>query len=105
MKVTINVVNAFIDGAFGGNPAGVVLDADALTDQQRLTIAKTVGLSETAFVSASSVADFKLDFLPPAAKSPIAIMPPSPNSVIWHKRNLSAKAGRQKKQLMARAKF
>ncbi|MEH6825398.1 MAG: PhzF family phenazine biosynthesis protein [Motiliproteus sp.] len=66
MKVTINVVNAFIDGAFGGNPAGVVLDADALTDQQRLTIAKTVGLSETAFVSASSVADFKLDFFTPS---------------------------------------
>lgn len=66
MKVTINVVNAFIDGAFGGNPAGVVLDADALTDLQRLTIAQTVGLSETAFVSASSVADFKLDFFTPS---------------------------------------
>jgi PhzF family phenazine biosynthesis protein len=65
MEVTINVVNAFIDGALGGNPAGVVLDADALTDQQRLTIAKAVGLSETAFVSASSVADFKLDFFTP----------------------------------------
>tara|TARA_R110001583_G_scaffold49885_4_gene155954 strand:+ start:2987 stop:3853 length:867 start_codon:yes stop_codon:yes gene_type:complete len=65
MKVTINVVNAFIDGISGGNPAGVVLAADGLDDGQKLAIAKKAGLSETAFVSASSVADFKLDFFTP----------------------------------------
>jgi PhzF family phenazine biosynthesis protein len=66
MKVTVNIVNAFIDGANGGNPAGVVLDADNLSESQKLAIAKEVGLSETAFVSASSVADFKLDFYTPS---------------------------------------
>ncbi|MEH6578442.1 MAG: PhzF family phenazine biosynthesis protein [Amphritea sp.] len=65
MKVKINVVNAFIDGASGGNPAGVVLDADDLSETQKQAIAKQAGLSETAFVSASSVADFKLDFYTP----------------------------------------
>ena len=45
MKVTIKIVNAFVDGANGGNPAGVVLDADNLSLSQRLAIAKEVGLS------------------------------------------------------------
>lgn len=65
MKVTVSVVNAFIDGVKGGNPAGVVVDADNLTSEQKLFVAKKIGLSETAFVSASSVADFKLDFYTP----------------------------------------
>lgn len=65
MKVTIKILNAFIDNDSGGNPVGVVLDADALNNQQKLTIAKKVGLSETAFVSKSTQADFKLDFYTP----------------------------------------
>lgn len=43
---------AFTDDGRGGNPAGVVLDAGALTDAQMLTIAAAVGYSETAFVVA-----------------------------------------------------
>lgn len=62
MRVTVNIINAFGDNADGGNPAGVVLDADTLTDSQKLTIAKKVDLSETAFVSKSLQADYKLDF-------------------------------------------
>jgi len=65
LKVKVNLVNAFIDGAKGGNPAGVVLDADNLSSSQKMTIAQKVGLSETAFVSSSSTADFKLDFYTP----------------------------------------
>jgi PhzF family phenazine biosynthesis protein len=65
MKVQVELVNAFIDGDCGGNAAGVVLDADALTHQQKLAVAQAVGLSETAFVSRSAVADFKLDFYTP----------------------------------------
>jgi len=38
-----------VDGA-GGNPAGVVLDADDLDDASRQRIAAAVGYSETAFV-------------------------------------------------------
>ena len=65
MKVDVAIVNAFIDGETGGNPAGVVLDADQYSNQQKLEIAKQVGLSETAFVSLSNVADIKLEFFTP----------------------------------------
>lgn len=43
---------AFTDGGAGGNPAGVVLEADDLDDATRLAIAAHVGYSETAFVDA-----------------------------------------------------
>jgi PhzF family phenazine biosynthesis protein len=43
--------SAFTDSAEGGNPAGVVLDARGLSDEQMLAIAAEVGYSETAFLS------------------------------------------------------
>ena len=46
MKVSVEIVNAFIDGDSGGNPAGVVLDANPLTAQQKLIVAQKVGLSD-----------------------------------------------------------
>ena len=64
-KVQVQIINAFVADATGGNPAGVVLNADHLSDEEKLQIAAKVGLSETAFVSKSSVADFKLDFFTP----------------------------------------
>lgn len=54
--------------AAGGNPAGVVLDADDLSEAQMLEIAQKVGLSETAFVSRSATEGFKLDFFTPARR-------------------------------------
>ena len=65
MKIDVQVVNAFIDGDKGGNPAGIVLDADHLVNTQKQKIAAAVGLSETAFVSDSTSADFKLEFFTP----------------------------------------
>lgn len=65
MKVKVAIVNAFVDSDGGGNPAGVVIEADHLSEKQKLCVAKKVGLSETAFVSKSSTADFKLDFYTP----------------------------------------
>nr|WP_054536353.1 PhzF family phenazine biosynthesis protein [Herpetosiphon geysericola] len=59
------IVNALIDGARGGNPAGVVFQADGLTIEQKLAVVQQVGLSETAFVSASNVATIKLEFFTP----------------------------------------
>lgn len=64
-KVEVQIVNAFVDHDKGGNPAGVVLNADDFTSEQKLKIAAAVGLSETAFVSQSKVAAFKLDFFTP----------------------------------------
>ncbi|KFI06461.1 PhzF family phenazine biosynthesis protein [Massilia sp. BSC265] len=66
MAHTVNIVNAFVDAAEGGNPAGVVLDADALSSGEKLRIAQLVGLSETAFVSRSHAADIKLEFFTPS---------------------------------------
>ncbi|QUM84047.1 MULTISPECIES: PhzF family phenazine biosynthesis protein [unclassified Moritella] len=51
-------------GDSGGNPAGVVLNADKLSDAQKLKVAQAVGYSETAFVSNDEV-DFEVSFLPP----------------------------------------
>ncbi|MFT3910727.1 MAG: PhzF family phenazine biosynthesis protein [Ferruginibacter sp.] len=70
MKVQVQVINAFsIDGT-GGNPAGVVFDADNLSASQKQEVAAKVGLPETAFVSASKIADFKLDFFTPIKQIP-----------------------------------
>ena len=41
---------AFTQDGTGGNPAGVVLDADGLEDGDRLAVAAQVGYSETAFI-------------------------------------------------------
>ncbi|WP_036178590.1 PhzF family phenazine biosynthesis protein [Marinomonas sp. MED121] len=65
MQIEVAIVNAFVSQGEGGNPAGVVLNADNLSSTQKLNIAKQVGLSETAFVSQSQSADFKLDFFTP----------------------------------------
>ena len=65
MYIEVQIVNAFIDGATGGNPAGVVVDANALTAAQKMKVARQVGLSETAFVSASDTATIKLEFFTP----------------------------------------
>ncbi|WP_282121576.1 PhzF family phenazine biosynthesis protein [Ruegeria atlantica] len=64
-QVTVEIVHGFVDGGAGGNPAGVVLDADELGEQDMQTVAARVGLSETAFVSQSKTEGFKLDFFTP----------------------------------------
>lgn len=66
MQATVHIVNAFIDGTEGGNPAGVVIEADGLSTAEKLAVAAEVGLSETAFVSRSTTgAAFKLEFFTP----------------------------------------
>lgn len=64
-KIEVQIINAFVDNNKGGNPAGVVLNADDLTTDQKLKVAAKIGLSETAFVSKSKTAAFKLDFFTP----------------------------------------
>ena len=66
MKITVPIVNAFVDGDKGGNPAGVLLNAQVYSHEEKLKIAAAVRLSETAFVSPSTKADFKLDFYTPS---------------------------------------
>lgn len=63
--VKIKQVDAFTTRPFGGNPAGVVTDANDLSDEVKQQIAREMNLSETAFVSHSNVADFKVQFFTP----------------------------------------
>ena len=68
MKIDVPIINAFVDDSVGGNPAGVVLNAHRFSNEQKQRIATLVGLSETAFVSPSSLADFKLEFFTPVSQ-------------------------------------
>ena len=65
IQVKVHLIRAFSIAGQGGNLAGVVLGADALTDVQKQSIAKQVGVSETAFVSQSDKADYSLSFFTP----------------------------------------
>mgnify|MGYP002640857696 CR=1 FL=1 len=65
MEIHIYKLTSFPKESHGGNEAGVVLDADLLNDKEMLNIANAVGFSETAFVSKSEVADFKVRFFTP----------------------------------------
>lgn len=68
MQVKVIQVNAFTANSSGGNPAGIVLGADDLTDAQMLKIAKRANFSETAFVSNSSTATRNVKFFTPAGE-------------------------------------
>ncbi|MDF2512367.1 MAG: phenazine biosynthesis protein PhzF family [Herbinix sp.] len=65
MKIKVYTINAFAKTIGGGNPAGVVINADQLTENEMKKIASMLGFSETAFVLKSEVADFKLRFFTP----------------------------------------
>ncbi|MEK6265364.1 MAG: PhzF family phenazine biosynthesis protein [Clostridium sp.] len=67
MKKVIYSVNAFSDIPLGGNPAGVVLDANNLNCNDMLSIAKEINLSETAFVFPlqNNESDYEVRFFTP----------------------------------------
>ena len=67
-KMSVYILNAFAKTKRGGNPAGVVLDADCLVETSMQKTAARIGLSETAFVQKSVAADFKIRFFTPAAE-------------------------------------
>lgn len=65
MKIKVYKLNSFAKAKEGGNAAGVVLNADSLSEKEMAKIAAVLGFSETAFVLQSNVADFKLRFFTP----------------------------------------
>ncbi len=69
MKVSVQLVKAFSKDKNLGNPAGVVHDANMLNDKQMLTIARTLGFSESSFIQKSDKADYKVRFF--AAKQEV----------------------------------
>ncbi|WPC43204.1 PhzF family phenazine biosynthesis protein [Clostridium sp. JS66] len=65
MQIKVYTLNAFAKTDNGGNPAGVVLNADSLSVYDMKKIAEKVGFSETAFIKKSNKADFKINFFTP----------------------------------------
>jgi PhzF family phenazine biosynthesis protein len=62
------LVDAFTEKRLEGNPAGVILDADLLSREEKQKLAREIHASETAFVSRSDVADFKVKFFTPTTE-------------------------------------
>ncbi len=56
-KIQVHQVDAFTREPFTGNPTGVVLNADELSDAQMLAVARELNNAETAFILAADGAD------------------------------------------------
>ena len=61
-------VDVFTTNPFGGNPAGVISEADALSSEIMLAIAGEMNLSETTFVTLPSTDEalFRIRFFTPS---------------------------------------
>ncbi len=59
-KIQVHQVDAFTRERFTGNPAGVVLNADGLTEPQMLAIARELNNADTAFILAPDSPDHNL---------------------------------------------
>ncbi|AET68286.1 phenazine biosynthesis protein PhzF family [Desulfosporosinus orientis DSM 765] len=66
-------VDSFTTEKFKGNPAGVVLNADGLTDQEMLCIAREMNNSETAFIFKPDGADheIRIRYFTPITEVPV----------------------------------
>jgi PhzF family phenazine biosynthesis protein len=72
-SITIRQVDAFTAVPHTGNPAGVVLDAAGLSQEQMQSIAREMNLSETAFVLAPTKqgADIRIRWFTPTVEVPL----------------------------------
>ena len=71
MKINVYVVSAFCKDNSGGNLAGIVLFNEELDEAAKKAVANQLGYSETAFVTKSKIADFKLEYFTPAEEVPL----------------------------------
>jgi len=62
------LVDAFTDEALAGNAAGVVPDADGLTEAQMQAVARELSVSETAFLTESDDADRRVRYFTPTTE-------------------------------------
>ena len=69
--ITLYRYDAFTAEPGKGNPAGVVIETEHLSEAQMQAIAKDAGYSETAFVLPSEVADLRLRYFTPGAEVPL----------------------------------
>ena len=68
MKITVFCVRAFTFDGAGGNPAGVVLNAEKLSDARKQKVAALAGFPETAFVEDDAECDVAVRFFTPTAE-------------------------------------
>lgn len=61
----VYALSAFTKESQGGNPAGVVIETEGLSESDMREIAGKLGFSETAFVFKSEMADFKIRYFTP----------------------------------------
>jgi PhzF family phenazine biosynthesis protein len=61
-------VDAFTDVPYGGNPAVVFLDADRVSDDTMIKVAREVGTKESVFVSRSKKAAFTFRYMTPSGE-------------------------------------
>lgn len=66
-NIKFKQIDAFTNKAFSGNPAGVLF-GDGLESSEMQDIAKEMNLSETAFLTNSNKADFKLRWFTPTTE-------------------------------------
>lgn len=73
MKKSIQtyIVDSFTDTPFKGNPAGVCLLDQALSENEMQSIAKELGLSETAFVISESRGLYSIRYFSPKMEIPL----------------------------------
>ena len=69
--VEVYVISAFSKDGKGGNKAGVVLESHDLMPANMMVIAQDLGYSETAFLTESDVADFKVRYFTPTEEIPL----------------------------------
>ncbi|MBD5643417.1 PhzF family isomerase [Clostridium botulinum] len=72
-ELRIYQVDSFTTEKFKGNPAGVVFNADGLSDREMLYIARELNNSETAFIlsSNSSDHDIRIRYFTPKTEVPV----------------------------------
>jgi PhzF family phenazine biosynthesis protein len=78
---------AFTHDPAGGNPAGVVLDADGLDDATMLATAAEVGYSESAFLSPRGAGRFGVRYFSPLAEVPFCGHATIATGVAWAERH------------------
>ncbi len=71
-EIETYIVDSFTDEAFKGNPAGVCILKDTFSDSEMLSIAKELGLSETAFIGELNKDNaYPLRFFSPVMEIPL----------------------------------
>ncbi|WOC40109.1 PhzF family phenazine biosynthesis protein [Polaribacter sp. HL-MS24] len=71
-KIETYIVDSFTDQPFKGNPAGVCILKNELSDSEMLSIAKELGLSETAFIGElNENNEYPIRFFSPVMEIPL----------------------------------